>query len=77
MKWIKITNDNLPPFREEVIVTDQVFNKQEGICHKGISRLNGIWEDEFGRKPEWDDVNDSGITKPTHFCIIPNLDDID
>tara|TARA_R110000772_G_scaffold268686_1_gene397426 strand:+ start:944 stop:1198 length:255 start_codon:yes stop_codon:yes gene_type:complete len=73
MEWIKITDENLPPFKKNVVITDEELNKEEGRFLTAVSMLNGTWQDEAGKKPEWDDINNSGIIHPTHFCIIPEL----
>lgn len=73
MEWIKITNKNLPPFKENVLITDEELNKEENEFLTEVGMLNGIWQDEAGTKPEWQDINNSGIIHPTHFCAIPKL----
>lgn len=73
MEWIKITDKNLPPFKENVLVTDDNLNKEEGKFLTTVSVLNGVWKDERGETPEWDDKGNSGIIEPTHFCLIPKL----
>ncbi len=63
MEWIKITDKNLPPFKENVLITDEELNKEENEFLTAVGMLNGIWQD----------INNSGIINPTHFCAIPKL----
>lgn len=71
MEWIELNDTNLPPFKENVLITDENLNKEENDFITAVSRLNGVWHDEAGKKPEWEDVHNSGIIHPTHFLLIP------
>ena len=73
MKWIKINEDNLPPFGEKVIITDEQLNKQENKVISTVALLEGVWENENGKSPRWEDIYNSGLINPTHFCRIPPL----
>jgi hypothetical protein len=75
MEWIKINKTDLPPFKEKVLVTDEYHNNEENEFHVAVFLLEGIWENERGRFPEWKDLNNSGIRDPTHYCKIPELNE--
>lgn len=73
MKWIEITDKNLPPFKKDVLITDVVMNEEEYCFITAIGALDGVWHDESGTKPSWTDPHNSGVITPTHYCEIPEL----
>ena len=73
MEWIELNSKNRPEFDEEVVVTSEELNKEEDCIIKSVARLQYIKEDSFGFKLVCNDMYNSGITEPTHFCTIPEF----
>ena len=71
MVWIELNNKNRPAFDENVVVTSEELNKEENCIITSVARLQYIKEDSFGVKLVWNDLYNSGVTEPTHFCAIP------
>lgn len=74
MKWIEITDKNLPPFKKDVLITDVVMNEEENCFITAVGMLDGIWNDEFGAKLSWKDMYNMGVITPTHYCEIPEIE---
>ena len=73
MNWIKIDKDSRPEFDKCVLVTSTEVNKEENGIEMSVCYLDRIEVNSSGVSLIWEDIYDSGIQHPTHYCEIPEF----